>query len=405
MQYTDWAIGDFLRRARASDWYANTVFVVVADHCASSAGRTDLPVSDFRIPLLVHAPGRVAPGRVDTLASQLDVAPTLLALLRFEYASRFFGRDILATPRGTERALIATYERLGLLSRDFLMLVLIAIAVSLPLAWWAMERWLGAFAYRIAIGWEVPVMAALGCGWWFVRNWWLYGEIVPLNRMAEVLPTMRRAEPYTWQRTFEHVPWLIASFWGVFVAVIAPAFYLDATRWFMLIGFVGLLFGLLLAVVYLDRTHTRPSLRGLIVYLVLLPWLAVLLSELSVPAFLSLALGHAHAPSVADSGQTSFPPPDGGGKRRRRRQLPAPETSRQLPTNVIPMRAGKCSEIVATLEAAGRAMTVGELAQAMRVTPGEASRRWREAGKQVTSHRDGKFVVIGLPAWGLRSVS
>ena len=44
----------------------------------------------------------------------------VLALLRFEYASRFFGRDILATPRGTERALIATYERLGLLSRDFL---------------------------------------------------------------------------------------------------------------------------------------------------------------------------------------------------------------------------------------------------------------------------------------------
>lgn len=48
-----------------------------------------------------------------------------------------------------------------LLSRDFLLLVLVAIAVSLPLAWWAMERWLDAFAYRIAIGWEVPVMAAL----------------------------------------------------------------------------------------------------------------------------------------------------------------------------------------------------------------------------------------------------
>ena len=79
--------------------------------------------------------------------------------------------------------------------------------------------------------------------------------------MAEVLPTMRRAEPYTWQRTFEHIPWLIASFWGVFVAVIAPPFYLDATRWFMLIGFAGLLFGLVLAAVYLRRTHRRPSLR------------------------------------------------------------------------------------------------------------------------------------------------
>ncbi|MFN8467977.1 MAG: hypothetical protein U0X20_20625 [Caldilineaceae bacterium] len=132
-------------------------------------------------------------------------------------------------------------------------------------------------------GWRVGLAAltyaAAGffviAGWWFVRNWLLYGEVVPLNRMAEVLPTMRRAEPYTWQRTFEHIPWLIASFWGVFVAVIAPPFYLDAARWFMLIGFGGLLFGLLLTAIYLRRTHTRPSLRGLILYLVLLPWLGV----------------------------------------------------------------------------------------------------------------------------------
>ncbi len=132
-------------------------------------------------------------------------------------------------------------------------------------------------------GWRVALVAlayaAAGflviAGWWFVRNWLLYGEVVPLNRMAEVLPTMRRAEPYTWQRTFDHIPWLIASFWGVFVAVIAPPLYLDATRWFMLIGFGGLLFGLLLTAIYLRRTHTRPSLRGLILYLVLLPWLGV----------------------------------------------------------------------------------------------------------------------------------
>ncbi|WP_353719093.1 ABC transporter permease [Dyadobacter sp. 676] len=48
-----------------------------------------------------------------------------------------------------------------LLSRDFIMLVLVAIAISLPVAWWAMERWLGSFAYRVGIGWEVPVTAAL----------------------------------------------------------------------------------------------------------------------------------------------------------------------------------------------------------------------------------------------------
>jgi putative ABC transport system permease protein len=48
-----------------------------------------------------------------------------------------------------------------LLSKDFIVLVLIAVTVSLPVAWWAMDRWLGSFAYRIAIGWQVPVLAAL----------------------------------------------------------------------------------------------------------------------------------------------------------------------------------------------------------------------------------------------------
>lgn len=132
--------------------------------------------------------------------------------------------------------------------------------------------------------------------------------------------------------------------------------------------------------------------------IVLLPWLAVLLAELSVPAFLSLALGHAERPSAGDTAQTCFshdPPPDRPGKRRRRRQLPALETPRQLPANVIPI-AGNRNDIVAALQAIGRPATVTELARKMGVTKGEASRRWREAGDLVTAQRDGKFMLITL---------
>ncbi|HXO77370.1 MAG TPA: FtsX-like permease family protein [Puia sp.] len=46
-----------------------------------------------------------------------------------------------------------------LLSKDFLILVLVSAVITFPLAWWAMSHWLQDFAYRITIGWEVFALA------------------------------------------------------------------------------------------------------------------------------------------------------------------------------------------------------------------------------------------------------
>ena len=48
-----------------------------------------------------------------------------------------------------------------MLSKDFLKLVLIAILIATPLAWWVMSSWLQDFAYRVNIGWWVFVVAGL----------------------------------------------------------------------------------------------------------------------------------------------------------------------------------------------------------------------------------------------------
>ena len=123
VQYTDYAIGRFIDAARREPWFDDTVFVVIADHCASSAGRARIPVDRYRIPMIVYAPGFVAPRSVDTLASQIDVAPTLLGLLGFRYQSAFFGQDILRVPAARGRALLGTYQQLGYL-RDGVLTVL-----------------------------------------------------------------------------------------------------------------------------------------------------------------------------------------------------------------------------------------------------------------------------------------
>ena len=60
------------------------------------------------------------PQRIDTLSSQIDFAPTLFALLNWSYESDFYGRDILAMEAGNGRALLGTYQNLGLLEHDTL---------------------------------------------------------------------------------------------------------------------------------------------------------------------------------------------------------------------------------------------------------------------------------------------
>ncbi|HSU27641.1 MAG TPA: ABC transporter permease, partial [Chitinophagaceae bacterium] len=50
---------------------------------------------------------------------------------------------------------------IGLLSKDFLRLVIIAAIIAVPVSWWFMKDWLKDFAYRVNISWIVFIMAAL----------------------------------------------------------------------------------------------------------------------------------------------------------------------------------------------------------------------------------------------------
>ncbi len=119
VKYTDYAIGRFIDEARHHSWFNNTIFVIVADHCAGSAGRQELPVHSYHIPLIFYGPGIIKPGVNSTLASQIDLGPTLFGLLKWQYHSKFFGKDILASDF-TPRAYIGNYQRLGYLEGGYL---------------------------------------------------------------------------------------------------------------------------------------------------------------------------------------------------------------------------------------------------------------------------------------------
>jgi phosphoglycerol transferase MdoB-like AlkP superfamily enzyme len=113
VSYTDWAIGNFMDQARKKPWFDNTLFVIVADHTHKGRGRQELPPENYHIPMVILAPQHVQPGRVHTLASQIDVAPTILGLLNFSYESKFYGHDILREGREHPRAFLANYQTVG----------------------------------------------------------------------------------------------------------------------------------------------------------------------------------------------------------------------------------------------------------------------------------------------------
>lgn len=93
VEYADWAIGNFLNKARKQSWYNNTVFVILADH-GKLVGKVsgELPESYNHIPLIIFGPG-VQNKRVDKLANQVDIMPTLMSILGISYQYDGFGID------------------------------------------------------------------------------------------------------------------------------------------------------------------------------------------------------------------------------------------------------------------------------------------------------------------------
>lgn len=123
VKYTDYAIDDFLQKASTKPWFDDTIFIFVADHNGGSAGKTDLPLHRYKIPLIVYAPKLIKPQTISKISSQIDLAPTLFSILNWSYESKFYGHDILSDDF-RPRALIGNYQKLGLYRDDKLTILL-----------------------------------------------------------------------------------------------------------------------------------------------------------------------------------------------------------------------------------------------------------------------------------------
>ncbi len=124
VRYADFAIGDFIRKAKPREFFDSTIFIFLGDHGARVYGRQQIPMDSYEIPILFYCPALFPIGdRFDLLGSQMDLAPTLLDTLNFSYSSKFFGRSLFKAQSDPSFALLSHNRDVALLRDNKLALL------------------------------------------------------------------------------------------------------------------------------------------------------------------------------------------------------------------------------------------------------------------------------------------
>ncbi len=124
VSYTDWAIGRWLDAARERGLLEHTLVLIVGDHGARVYGRELIPVQSYRIPALFLSPDAAWKGkRTERLCSQIDLAPTVLALAGIASQVPFLGSDLTREAKSGGRAFVQHNRDVGLMTDEMLVVL------------------------------------------------------------------------------------------------------------------------------------------------------------------------------------------------------------------------------------------------------------------------------------------
>ncbi len=119
IKYADYALGQFIERARQSDYWENTLFLIVADHNVRVYGDSLVPIEHFHIPGVILG-GSIEPRTVSGISSQIDLLPTLLSLMGISAEHPSIGRDLTREEflNGSGRAMMQGHSIQAYLEND-----------------------------------------------------------------------------------------------------------------------------------------------------------------------------------------------------------------------------------------------------------------------------------------------
>ena len=96
--YTDFSIRKFFEASKNSDWFKNTVFLFTADHSNQSYyPYYQKTINRFANPIMIYNPNSEFTGEISSLASHMDIYPTIVDLIGYKKPFRSWGKS-LVTP-------------------------------------------------------------------------------------------------------------------------------------------------------------------------------------------------------------------------------------------------------------------------------------------------------------------
>ncbi len=93
VKYADYALGEYIKTAKQSEYWKDTIFLIIADHSDRVYGNNLVPVKRFRIPSLILGQN-IEPKVVNQICSQIDMLPTLLSLAGINATHPAIGHDL-----------------------------------------------------------------------------------------------------------------------------------------------------------------------------------------------------------------------------------------------------------------------------------------------------------------------
>ncbi|HHL19016.1 MAG TPA: LTA synthase family protein [Thiothrix sp.] len=94
VKYADYALGEYIKKAKTAPYWKNTVFLIIADHNSRVYGPALVPIERFHIPALIIG-ADISPRVISTLASQIDMPATVLSLMGISGEHPMIGHDLM----------------------------------------------------------------------------------------------------------------------------------------------------------------------------------------------------------------------------------------------------------------------------------------------------------------------